>query len=186
MPETRSVSLDNARQFIPGSFRLIRELVDFLEERGSRTGTSAGLWGNSVHHQWIEPSPAFATTCRSGIAKRRPQVRAGDEEEARLFERDPFIYFYEDFLRPTTRNAREARGLLYAAAGRELHRPRRRRHPEGHVRDRTSDWPTTAASPCSISPAAPARSSSRSSNESSTMLAERSRPRPPPSCATTC
>src|SRR5216684_261443 len=28
-----------------------------------------------------------------------PQVRAASEEEHRLFERDPFIYFYEDYLR---------------------------------------------------------------------------------------
>ena len=38
-------------------------------------------------------------------------VRAADEEEHRLFERDPFIYFYEDYLK-----AYDPRRLLYTAA----------------------------------------------------------------------
>ena len=53
------------------------------------------------------------------------KVRAEDEEEHRLFERDPFIYFYEDFLAQIRRKMKKiARRLLHAAADRELHRPR--------------------------------------------------------------
>ena len=36
------------------------------------------------------------------------KVRAGDEEEHRLFERDPFIYFYEDFLKAYDKDTRKA------------------------------------------------------------------------------
>ena len=36
------------------------------------------------------------------------KVRAGDEEEHRLFERDPFIYFYEDFLKAYDKDTRDA------------------------------------------------------------------------------
>jgi hypothetical protein len=39
------------------------------------------------------------------------KVRAGDEEEHRLFERDPFIYFYEDFLKAYDAATRKARGV---------------------------------------------------------------------------
>ncbi len=41
------------------------------------------------------------------------KVRAGDEEEHRLFERDPFIYFYEDYLKAYDAATRKARGVYY-------------------------------------------------------------------------
>jgi predicted helicase len=40
-------------------------------------------------------------------------VRAQDEEEHRLFERDPFIYFYEDFLAKYDAKMKKARGVYY-------------------------------------------------------------------------
>ncbi len=41
------------------------------------------------------------------------KVRAADEEEHRLFERDPFIYFYEDYLRAYDKQTRKSRGVYY-------------------------------------------------------------------------
>ena len=41
------------------------------------------------------------------------KVRAQDEEEHRLFERDPFIYFYEDFLAKYDGKMKKARGVYY-------------------------------------------------------------------------
>ena len=41
------------------------------------------------------------------------KVRAADEEEHRLFERDPFIYFYEDFLNAYDQATRKSRGVYY-------------------------------------------------------------------------
>ena len=40
-------------------------------------------------------------------------MRAGDEEEHRLFERDPFIYFYEDYLKAYDKETRKGRGVYY-------------------------------------------------------------------------
>jgi predicted helicase len=40
-------------------------------------------------------------------------VRAADEEEHRLFERDPFIYFYEDYLRAYDKETSKSRGVYY-------------------------------------------------------------------------
>ena len=69
----------------------------------------------------------FTRTCRSRQRKAiSRKVRATDEEEHRLFERDPFIYFYEDICGPTTETEQGPRRLLYAAANREFHRARRR------------------------------------------------------------
>ena len=41
------------------------------------------------------------------------KVRAADEEEHRLFERDPFIYFYEDYLKAYDPAMRKSRGVYY-------------------------------------------------------------------------
>ncbi len=41
------------------------------------------------------------------------KVRAKDEEEHRLFERDPFIYFYEDYLKEFDPAMRKSRGVYY-------------------------------------------------------------------------
>ena len=41
------------------------------------------------------------------------KVRASDEEEHRLFERDPFIYFYEDYLKAYDPAMRKSRGVYY-------------------------------------------------------------------------
>src|SRR5262245_16094278 len=43
----------------------------------------------------------------------RRKVRARDEEEHRLFERDPFIYFYEDYLRAYDKETSKSRGVYY-------------------------------------------------------------------------
>jgi predicted helicase len=40
-------------------------------------------------------------------------VRAQDEEEHWLFERDPFVYFYEDFLAKYDAKMKKARGVYY-------------------------------------------------------------------------
>jgi predicted helicase len=42
------------------------------------------------------------------------KVRAQDEGEHRLFERDPFTYFYEDFLAKYDAKMKKARGVYYA------------------------------------------------------------------------
>jgi hypothetical protein len=109
------VALDNVRRFIPGSFRLIRELVRFLEEMQEAEYDDA-KWvvdeilsivnGLAIHG--IREDLSFRA--RKAISR---NVRAGDEDEHRLFERDPFIYFYEDFLRVYDKETRKSRGVYY-------------------------------------------------------------------------
>ena len=56
----------------------------------------------------------FTKTCRFASARRSAgKVRAADEEEHRLFERDPFIYFYEDYLKAYDPAMRKGRGVYY-------------------------------------------------------------------------
>jgi hypothetical protein len=109
------VTLHNARQFVPGSFRLIRELVDFLSElekdeyRDVRWVVEEVLSiANGLNLAAIHEDLSFRQ--RRAISRK---VRATDEEEHRLFERDPFIYFYEDYLKAYDPEMRKGRGVYY-------------------------------------------------------------------------
>jgi predicted helicase len=100
---------------VPGSFRLIRELVDFLTElekseyRDVRWVVEEVLSiVNALNLPAIHEDLSFRN--RKAISRK---VRAGDEEEHRLFERDPFIYFYEDYLKAYDATTRKARGVYY-------------------------------------------------------------------------
>ncbi len=113
--EAETVTLENVRRFIPGSFTLIRELVRFLEEmneddyRDIRWVVDEVLsLVNGLDLAAIHGDLSFRS--RKAISRK---VRAGDEEEHRLFERDPFIYFYEDFLKAYDPTMRKGRGVYY-------------------------------------------------------------------------
>ncbi len=103
------------RQFVPGSFRLIRELVDFLTEldkdeyRDVRWVVEEVLSiVNALNLLSIQEDLSFRQ--RKAISRK---VRASDEEEHRLFERDPFIDFYEDYLKAYDAATRKSRGVYY-------------------------------------------------------------------------
>ena len=110
-----TVTLDNVRAHIPGSFALIRELVRFLDEMNEEAYrdirwviTELLSIVNGIDLVAIHESLSF----RARKASNR-KTRAGSEEEHRLFERDPFIYFYEDFLKAYDPAMRKGRGVYY-------------------------------------------------------------------------
>ncbi len=113
--ENQQVRLDNVRRFIPGSFGLIRELVKFLDEL-NEPEYEGGRWivdellsiVNGIDLTAIHNDLSFRN--RKAVSRK---VRAEDEEEHRLFERDPFIYFYEDFLKAYDPAMRKGRGVYY-------------------------------------------------------------------------
>ena len=109
------IKLDNVRNFIPGSFGLIRELVRFLEEMKEAEYDEV-KWVideilSIVNGLAIENIREDLSFRRRGATGR--EARAGDGEEQRLFERDPFIYFYEDFLKAYDKETRKGRGVYY-------------------------------------------------------------------------
>jgi len=113
--DSEPVTLHNAREHVPGSFRLIRELVDFLTElekdeyRDVRWVVEEVLSiVNGLNLAAIHEDLSFRQ--RKAISRK---VRAADEEEHRLFERDPFIYFYEDYLKAYDPATRKGRGVYY-------------------------------------------------------------------------
>lgn len=109
------ITLHNAREYIPGSFRLIRELVDFLTELEKKEYRDV-RWVveevlsivNAIDLAAIQNDLSFRG--RKAISRK---VKAKDEDEHRLFERDPFIYFYEDFLKAYDAKTRKSRGVYY-------------------------------------------------------------------------
>ena len=100
---------------MPGSFRLIRELVQFLDdldapEYDETRWVVAEILSivNALDLPAIHNDLSFKH--RRAMSRR---VRAKDEEEHRLFERDPFIYFYEDFLAKYDAKMKKSRGVYY-------------------------------------------------------------------------
>ncbi|MBV9571035.1 MAG: N-6 DNA methylase [Alphaproteobacteria bacterium] len=109
------ITLQNAKANVPGPFRLIRELVSFLDELEKDQYVEIRwviaevlLIVNELDIGRIHQDLSF----RGRKALNR-NIRARDEEEHRLFERDPFIYFYEDFLRAYDKATSKSRGVYY-------------------------------------------------------------------------
>jgi len=109
-----SVTLHNAREHVPGSFRLIRELVDFLPVL---TNPNYGDIRWVVEEILSIVNGMDIAAIHEDLSFRHRKVRRGvrarSEDEARLFERDPFVYFYEDYLSRYDPNLRESRGVYY-------------------------------------------------------------------------
>lgn len=113
--DAEMVTLHNARKYVPGSFRLIRELVDFLTEL-EKAEYREVRWVveevlsivNTLDLGAIHEDLSFKS--RKAINRK---VRAKDEEEWRLFSRDPFVYFYEDYLAKYDAKMKKARGVYY-------------------------------------------------------------------------
>ncbi len=109
------LDLDTVKKHIPGSFQLIRELVQFLDDLEN---------DEYARMRWIVDELLFIVNTldlnaiREDLSFRQRKaisrkVRAKDEEEHRLFERDPFIYFYEDYLKEFDPAMRKSRGVYY-------------------------------------------------------------------------
>ena len=108
--EQVAVTLRNAKDHIPTNFALLRELVDFLDElerdeyRGVKWLVEEILSIlNTLDLAALHEGLAFTAT---------PALRT-TEDERLLFAKDPYVYFYEDFLRAYDKATRKARGVYY-------------------------------------------------------------------------
>ncbi len=109
-----TITLANAKTFIPQSVGLIRELVGFLDNL-NRAEYADVRWVveevlsiiNGLDVAAVQEDLSF------GNRKAKRGTRAGSDEEWRLFSRDPFIYFYEDFLEIYDKSIKTKRGVYY-------------------------------------------------------------------------
>jgi predicted helicase len=110
-----SLHLGNAKQYVPKSFKLIQELVGFLDVLDLEYYQNI-RWVvdevisiiNGLDIPAIQEDLSFRNRKRTSRG-----LKAHDEEEWRLFSRDPFIYFYEDFLAEYDSALRKSRGVYY-------------------------------------------------------------------------
>lgn len=109
-----TITLANAKQFVPASIGLIQELVGFLDRLDE---------GRYTDIRWVVEEVLSIinnldlTAIHEDLAFRNRKARRGtdtrSEEEWRLFSRDPFIYFYEDYLARYNARMRKTRGVYY-------------------------------------------------------------------------
>jgi Type ISP C-terminal specificity domain/N-6 DNA Methylase len=106
------ISLNNAKQYIPTNFELIRELVDFLDELDQEEYRLI-RWVieeilsimNTLDLATLQEDLAFS--------KRQGRLFPQSEEERLLFAKDPYVYFYEGFLKAYDKDMRKSRGIYY-------------------------------------------------------------------------
>ena len=105
--DTQTVNLYNAKKFIPVSFELIRELVNFLDELDAQEYTET-KWVveevitimNNLNLQAIHETLSFTK-------------KKKDKDADNITIKDPYIYFYEDFLASYDKSLRKAKGVYY-------------------------------------------------------------------------
>jgi len=107
-PAETIINLYNVQKFIPQNFGLIKSLANFLKEleednyREIRYRVEEIL-GMMNHLNLLEIIKDLSFSNERHLS----------DEEARLFERDPYIYFYEHFLHEYDAKLKESRGVYY-------------------------------------------------------------------------
>ena len=110
--ERTDVTLQNAKSYIPANFELIRELVDFLDEL-NREEYRGIKWLVEEILSILNTLDLTAIHEDLAFTKRQGRLFPPTEEERLLFTRDPYVYFYEDFLKAYDKDTRKARGVYY-------------------------------------------------------------------------
>jgi len=101
--DTKEVNLYNVSQFIPTSFQLIRELVDFLKELENP---------DYKEIRWIVEE---VITIMNTLDLRAIQesLSFSNKKKSEIAIKDPYVYFYEDFLAAYDKNLRKTKGVYY-------------------------------------------------------------------------
>lgn len=104
--KTELITLYNAKKFIPVSFELIKELLDFIDELDRE---------EYIEVKWIvEEVLSILNNLNlndilSGLSYKKWRKKSTDVQDLK----DPYIYFYEDFLSAYDKKLRKAKGVYY-------------------------------------------------------------------------
>ncbi len=106
------ISLNNARQFIPTNFELIRELAEFLDELDKEEYREIK---SPIEEILSIMNTLDLAALREDLAfsKRQGRLFLQTEEERLLFAKDPYVYFYEVFFKAYDKRMRKGRGVYY-------------------------------------------------------------------------
>lgn len=110
--ERTDVTLQNAKNYIPPNFELIRELVDFLDEL-DREEYQRINWLVEEILSILNTLDLAAIHETLAFTPRQGRLYPPTEEERLLFAKDPYVYFYEDFLKAYDKATSKARGVYY-------------------------------------------------------------------------
>ncbi|OQX25815.1 MAG: hypothetical protein BWK80_13715, partial [Desulfobacteraceae bacterium IS3] len=104
--DTQTVTLSNAEDFIPTNFELIRELVEFLKVLNRKEYADI---------RWLieEVLNILNTMNFRDIKAALSFTRTFGEQEDPYSAKDPYIYFYEDFLAAYDKKLRKSKGVYY-------------------------------------------------------------------------
>ena len=106
------ISLRNAKEYIPTNFELIRELVDFLDELDKEEYWLI-KWLIEEILSIMNNLDLAALREDLAFTKRQGRLFRQNEEERLLFAKDPYVYFYEGFLKAYDKDMRKSRGVYY-------------------------------------------------------------------------
>jgi hypothetical protein len=106
------ISLNNAKQYIPTNFELIRELVDFLDELDKEEYRQI-RWVIEEILSIMNTLDLAALQEDLAFSQRQGRLFPRTEEERLLFAKDPYVYFYEGFLKAYDKDMRKSRGVYY-------------------------------------------------------------------------
>jgi len=105
--DTKTVTLENAKSYIPQSFQLIKELVSFLDKLDNPDYSDT---------KWIIDETISLMNnldlieIKKSLSYKNPQ---GFQNLEGWMETDPYIYFYETFLAAYDSKLRKAKGVYY-------------------------------------------------------------------------
>jgi len=99
----KRITLGNAKNFIPASFELIKELVNFLEELEKTEYREV---------RWIIEE-VLSMMNNLALAELKKDLSFSKQKAGEAFARDPYLYFYEDFLAAYDKKLRKAKGVYY-------------------------------------------------------------------------
>ena len=103
--DTDNINLYNAKKYISGSFELIKELIGFLDELDKE---------EYLEIRWVVEEVLTVLNSLDLVSiKRSLSFKKTKEEENDHLERDPYIYFYEDFLGMYDKKLKKAKGVYY-------------------------------------------------------------------------
>jgi type I restriction-modification system DNA methylase subunit len=106
------ITLTNAKHYIPTNFELIQELVDFLDELDKEEYRQI-RWVIEEILSIMNTLDLAALREDLAFSKRQGRLFPQTEEERLLFAKDPYVYFYEDFLKAYDKKMRKSRGIYY-------------------------------------------------------------------------
>ena len=103
--DVHTVNLYNAKKYIPASFELIKELVNFLDELDNEEYRET---------RWIVEE---VLTIMNNLDLRAIQETLSFTKKRKdsdnIIIKDPYVYFYEDFLAAYDKKLRKAKGVYY-------------------------------------------------------------------------